>query len=189
MTRRLSEALRSASDALAVAADASREGSSTSSGHGEDSHDDCCCEKHRRPRHHCGAVCATYCGVHLEHRSCSHDEAPEGHSYEQRSQSEADERETCCRAAFRGPARPLRPILRSRPMPRIRPIRRFPRPPCMRRCSGFRLRLPPTADFDSDVRFMAGPARGPPAGPPAENSDRLARPSSQGQAQDRLRIP
>jgi len=175
MTRRLSEALRSASDALAVAADASREGSSTSSGHGEDSHDDYCCEKHRRLRHHCGALCP-HCGVHLEHRSCSHDEAPESHSHEKRSESKADERETCCeqgQAAPLPPYPPYPPVPAHAPHPPYPPFPPYPPYIIIAPGSGCGCHQ---AAASTPMPVYGGP---PPsqAGPPATNTI-VARPSS-----------
>jgi hypothetical protein len=68
--RRFSEALRSAADALSLAADAAREGPGRMSESSHDSDDECCCcAKHRRQHRNCCTVC-THCGHHSEDRCC-----------------------------------------------------------------------------------------------------------------------
>jgi hypothetical protein len=121
--RRFSEALRSASEALAVAADAGREGTQRTSDSFRDSDDDYCCERHRHQRATCCAVCP-HCGHRLEHRCCcesartasERDEAADSRGAE-RSHSDC-----CCKAQ---PA-PLPPYPPYPPMPAHAPLPPYP---------------------------------------------------------------
>jgi hypothetical protein len=107
MMRRFGEALRSASDALAAAADAAREGPPRHSDQGACHDDDRCYERHHRHRHSCCAGCP-HCG-HLEDRCWCPPPAAHPEAREDCDSSGAEEPEGRCCGAHSAPLPPYPP--------------------------------------------------------------------------------
>lgn len=121
--RRFSDALRSASQALSVAADSAREDFQRRWDQFEDSHDECC--ERRRKRPNCCAVCSR-CGLHLEDQCCCDTERTCRCAHEDRDSPEAEWAESTCRETLSSPLPPYPPYPPAPAHPPMPPYPPFP---------------------------------------------------------------